>query len=675
MSEDEKLQRFGRYLILDHLVDGGMAKICRARFLGEQADKVVAIKMIQQQFSKDTSFKTMFMDEIKVTFGLNHPNIAATYDYGVIDDQLFTAMEYVEGRNLKEYLDKLVEKKLVFPVEISVYIVAQSCLGLSYAHNFTDKLTGKEMNIIHRDISPHNIMLTFDGAVKVIDFGIAKAESNSEATQAGTIKGKLSYLAPEYLEYEGGDLDHRYDQFAVGITLWELLCRQKLFKAKNDLAVLKKIQECRVPPPSTINPNVPKDLDEVVLKALSKDRNNRYENMNDFHRALNKVLVYKYPEFNPTNTEYFAKELFKEEITKDRTRMLEFGKIDIRPYLDDLKRDQEGGTTSKASVKAIQSDSSGGSVSQVDRTSRTIRQELDMDFEEELENNKDKLKLDVSSTRVTRVNKNTKSNENNNQNNTRVSTKTNITKINKNLIKNKKRQNDKSGSNIKLITIVALFVFAYLNLESYQEYLPQFIKDQLVKSRQPASKDKNKLIEEIEEDDKENYSDIKEDKNIKRGRLLIKNFELGSMEVYINNDMVSDFNQFEGIKLNLNINYNLRVERKGYFPYSHSFILNEENTKSVIDLSIESANWKNTYSGQLEASNYMYNKGILKYQVRGASIERTLPIKDPVEIPVGVYNGKVSQDDDPEKCVVFEIEDMMLTTLTKNNHKNCDLKD
>ncbi|HLT22693.1 MAG TPA: serine/threonine-protein kinase, partial [Bacteriovoracaceae bacterium] len=274
---EKKFQRFGKYLILDHLVDGGMAKICRARFLGEQANKVVAIKMVQPQFSNDEAFVRMFQDELNITFGMLHPNIMQVYDYGKTDGQLYTAMEYIHGANLKQYLDRLKERKKAFPVEASCYIISQVCLGLHYAHTFTDKLTGKPYNIVHRDISPHNIMLTYDGAVKVIDFGIAKAETNSEATQAGTIKGKLSYLAPEYLD--GLELDCRYDEFAVGITLWELLCSRKLFQAANDLAVLKQIQQCKIIPPSEINPTVPKELDEIVLKALSKDRANRYENL------------------------------------------------------------------------------------------------------------------------------------------------------------------------------------------------------------------------------------------------------------------------------------------------------------------------------------------------------------------------------------------------------------
>ncbi len=333
-------ERFGKYLILDHLVDGGMAKICRARFLSDQADKMVAIKMVQPKFSQDDAFKRMFMDEIKTSFSLIHPNIVQTYDYGMNNGQLYVAMEYCDGRNLKDYLQKLQSKKFIFPVEISIYIITQVCQGLHYAHTLTDKLTGKSIKVIHRDISPHNIMLTYDGAIKIIDFGIAKSETNSENTQTGTIKGKISYLAPEYLE--GEELDHRYDQFAVGITLWEMLCSRKLFKAANDLAVLKKIQECKIPPPSSINPKVTKELDEIVLKALSKNRNKRFSDLEKMNRALIKYLYANYPDFNSSDLSYFAKELFKEEIKEDSKKLYEYGNIDLAPYLADLKNEKKG---------------------------------------------------------------------------------------------------------------------------------------------------------------------------------------------------------------------------------------------------------------------------------------------------------------------------------------------
>ena len=384
MSEILKRERFGRYLILDHLVDGGMAKICRARFLGEQADKVVAIKMVQPQYSKDEGFKTMFMDEIKVTFGLLHPNVIQTYDYGLNKGQLFVAMEYCDGRNLKECLEKLKDRKFVFPIEISTYIISQACQGLYYAHTFRDKLTGLEASIVHRDISPHNIMLSYDGSVKIIDFGIAKSQTNSEATQAGTIKGKLSYLAPEYLE--GLELDARYDQFALGITLWEMLCSRKLFKENNDLAVLKKIQECKIPIPSSINPNVPKELDDIVLKALSKDRNKRFDNLDQMNRALMKFLYAKFPDFNATDLSYFSQELFREEIKKDREKMFEFGKIDLRPYLDEVRREQEGGTREN-------SDNSESAIGVKDKTSSKLKEKiLDLEFEDFSDSPKENLK-------------------------------------------------------------------------------------------------------------------------------------------------------------------------------------------------------------------------------------------------------------------------------------------
>ena len=349
MSEKSKFKRFGKFLILDHLVSGGMATICRARYLGEQIDKIVAIKMVKSKFSQNESFQNMFMDEVKVSFSLQHPNIVQTYDYGKYKNQFYVAMEYCDGDNLRGYLDAIRDKKRFVPVEIATHIASQICQGLFYAHTLKDKLTGNKLNIVHRDISPHNIMLTYDGAVKIIDFGIAKATSNSEVTQAGTIKGKLSYLAPEYLD--GQILDGKYDQFALGITFWELLCTKKLFHAENDLAILKKIQKCEVPPPSTINPNVPKELDEIVLKSLSKDRNNRFENLSEMNKSLTKFLYQYKQDFNTADVASFAEKLFKDQIEKEREKFVAYGKIDITPYLKELEQDDHTNTLETASTK------------------------------------------------------------------------------------------------------------------------------------------------------------------------------------------------------------------------------------------------------------------------------------------------------------------------------------
>jgi serine/threonine protein kinase len=338
MSEKDNYQFeiFGRYLILDHVVDGGMAKIYRARFLGEKADKIVAIKMVQPAFSKDKNFQEMFDNELKLAFALHHPNICQTYDYGKYKGIWYTAMEYIDGKNLKQFLDRLKKRNESFPLHLVTYIISQVCQGLYYAHTFTEKLSGNHYNIIHRDISPHNIMVTYDGAIKVIDFGIAKTELANESTQAGTIKGKLSYLAPEYIE--GAELDQRYDMFAVGITLWEMLCGKKLFTGTNDLNVINQIRECNIPAPSSINPTVPKELDHIVLKVLNRDRDLRYRDMNAFSRALLRFLYTHYPDFNPLDLADFSRDIFSDEIKKDREKLLGFGKMDIQQYIADSKK-------------------------------------------------------------------------------------------------------------------------------------------------------------------------------------------------------------------------------------------------------------------------------------------------------------------------------------------------
>ncbi len=333
---DKYPQLYGNYYVLDHLIDGGMAKICRARFLGEEAEKIVAIKMVQEKFSKDPEFKSMFVDELKVSFGLQHPNIAATFDYGEIREQLFVSMEYIHGKNLDQILRKMQETKTVYPVDVAVFIISKVCEGLGYAHKFTNNLTGESLNIVHRDISPHNIMLTFEGYVKVIDFGIAKASSNQEKTQDGAIKGKVSYIAPEYLD--GKEIDGRYDEFAVGLTLWEMLVGKRVFKGETDIATLRQILECNVPAPSLYNKEIPPELDKIILKSLSKDPNDRYPDMEALGRDLVKFLYTAFPDFYEAQLGPFLQELYKEEFEKDCETFRSWGEIDLRTINDQVKQ-------------------------------------------------------------------------------------------------------------------------------------------------------------------------------------------------------------------------------------------------------------------------------------------------------------------------------------------------
>lgn len=611
MSED-KFKRFGKYLILDHLVDGGMATICRAKFLGEQANKIVAIKMVQPQFSKDPSFVQMFEDELKVTFGLLHPNIVQMTDYGMIDGQLYSAMEYVDGANLKEYLDRLKEKNFVFPVGISTYIISQVCQALQYAHTFTDKLSGKPFNIIHRDISPHNIMLTYDGSVKVIDFGIAKADSNSEATQAGTIKGKLSYLAPEYLD--GLELDPRYDLFAVGITLWELLCSRKLFTATNDLAVLKQIQACKVPRPSSINPNVPKELDEIVLKALSKDRNNRYDNMDQFNRALVKFLYSTYPDFNATDLSYFSHQLFKEEIARDKTKFVEYGDIDVTPYLKEISSSGE----------------------EITRTSpnKLRNQKIELDFNIE-DTNIEEVKLDVKvkppappsqSSAPTKTNAGTRTNLNRTSaTRTRNVTKSRVTK--------KNNSKSASGGLVKIAIVASLAAVAFFKADTIKNMTGFDLKANLglvdTKSNRKVANTKASTLE--------------------FGKVTLVNYD-SSMVVKVNGSVA----QINGIvvKVPLDKELKLSIFKNGteQFSTAEFSLSSSDNYKRVVIPDLQDAK-----IGILSTSLNFTTGSKLIISNKDRTIEKDLPFEN-YRLPAGRYNATISNPLlGTEREVVFEV--------------------
>lgn len=319
----EVLKKFGRYFLLDHIAQGGMAEIYRARLAApDGAGRLMVIKRIQAGFGTNTEFLQMFRAETRVTMGLNHPNIVQLYDYGEEQSQPYIVMEWVDGKNLRQFMSRFGETKQAFPIELAAYIVEQAAGGLHYAHNFKDKISGQALQIVHRDISPQNILISFEGTVKIIDFGIAKAATNAESTRAGVIKGKPSYLAPEQIS--GDPLDGRCDLFALGTVLWELLTGKKLFAGENDLAVLKLIEsvQTHVKPPSTLNPKVPKELDYIVLRALAKQREKRFQNGEEMARALHKFLYAYQPDFNPQDLSYYAKDLFKDDIVEDRKRIL-----------------------------------------------------------------------------------------------------------------------------------------------------------------------------------------------------------------------------------------------------------------------------------------------------------------------------------------------------------------
>jgi eukaryotic-like serine/threonine-protein kinase len=647
MSE-KKFQRFGKYLILDHLVDGGMAKICRARYLGEQANKVVAIKMVQPQFSNDEAFVRMFQDELNITFGMLHPNIMQVYDYGKTNGQLYTAMEYIHGANLKQYLDRLKERGFRFPVETSCYIISQVCLGLHYAHTFTDKLTGKPFNIVHRDISPHNIMLTYDGAVKVIDFGIAKANTNSEATQAGTIKGKLSYLAPEYLD--GVELDARYDEFAVGITLWEMLTSRKLFQANNDFAVIKLIQNCKIEKPSTINPTVPPELDEIVMKALSKDRSKRFENLDKMNRELVKFLYRQYPDFNASDLKVFADDLFKEEITRDQNKFVEYGKIDIQSYIEEMKKDEsKTGRVQKKDIEKI--------AAKQEPVREKVRElELNLDEGSAVKIEVEGVKEKTSTRKLAKVavthhtpaagrSPVSSRNERLKASGSGLSKKnekerTNSRVVSKKEVKHSKEEENSSRTIIVLIFAASFAAIAYFQAELVEGVLGFNLKTMIhgedvarkISSVQPSvqTPDANSTAQE--------------------GKVILGGLDL-SMEVLIDGRRVDYVGK--PIMIPINKQVNVTVKKTGHQPYITKVRLSRQQNSIVVNV----PELERSRLGLLSTSQNYTAGSKLVYEEAGEMVEKALPFND-MQIPEGVYQAKVVNPIlGTEKNVEFTIEE------------------
>lgn len=320
-----QIESFGKYLLLERLAAGGMAEVYLAKSSGASGvAKFLAIKRILPQYSDNPEFIDMFKEEAKIAINLSHANVVSIYEFGVEAKQFYIVMEYLEGQNLRQILNHLKREAKEFSIDQVVYIIKQVAAGLDHAHRCLDGSTGKPLNITHRDMSPQNIMISFEGEVKVVDFGIAKAESQLEQTRAGTIKGKFGYMSPE--QAEGHVVDSRTDIFSLGIILWELLAKDRLFTAPSEAATLRKIRECQVPPLRRINPNIPAELERICNKALSKELSLRYQSCADLHRDLNRFLNTSYPEFSSQDFSYFMKNSFAEMFLENRRKQVEYAK-------------------------------------------------------------------------------------------------------------------------------------------------------------------------------------------------------------------------------------------------------------------------------------------------------------------------------------------------------------
>ncbi|HVQ53983.1 MAG TPA: protein kinase, partial [Thermoanaerobaculia bacterium] len=280
---------FGQYEILERIASGGMAELYKAKRTGvEGFQKIVAIKKILPHLADDEEFVTMFADEAKLAAQLNHPNIIHIYDLGKIQaGGYFIAMEYVDGRDLRAIQQGGGDMGVPLPVPLAVYVASKVAAALDYAHRRRDA-EGHELNIVHRDVSPQNILISYEGDIKLCDFGIAKAASKASKTQSGALKGKIQYMSPE--QAWGKPIDRRSDLFSLGVVLHELLTGERLFRGDTDINILEKVRVAEVAPPSRANPEVPHNLDAVVLKALAREPDDRYANASDLLRDLDSVL-------------------------------------------------------------------------------------------------------------------------------------------------------------------------------------------------------------------------------------------------------------------------------------------------------------------------------------------------------------------------------------------------
>lgn len=284
-----------RYKIAARLDAGGMAEVFRgvAESTVGGIKRSVAIKRILPNLAKNKRFVQMFLDEARLAMSLQHANIVQVFDIGVSevapgDQAYFLVMEFVDGANLKVLLDALRAMGERIPVSQALYILMEICRALAFAHELKDPETGRPLNIVHRDISPPNILISRNGEVKLADFGLAKAASQLEHTDPGVVKGKFSYLSPEAANAQ--DLDRRADVFAVGILLYELLTGKRLFEGESDYKTVLAVRQAHVPPIAPQNPEVGPELEAIIRKALAKDPAQRYQRADDLGDALAQYL-------------------------------------------------------------------------------------------------------------------------------------------------------------------------------------------------------------------------------------------------------------------------------------------------------------------------------------------------------------------------------------------------
>ena len=324
--------KFGKYKIINKIATGGMAEVFRAKITGEMGfEKLLVIKKVLPHLAAEDQWITHFIDEAKLAALLQHENIIHIYDFGKIDNCWFLAMEYLSGKDLKDVFIKSAAEKNHITLENILHIIIKICDGLDYAHTLKS-LKGNPLNIIHRDISPQNICITFDGKVKIIDFGIAKAAERSVHTQTGIIKGKLAYMSPE--QASGKAIDNRSDIFPVGIILYELLTGKRMYKGEVSEILLKVVQ-ADYEPAANIIKDCPTELLEIIDKALAKEPDDRYQTAGEMCAALEEFMYKSDFRSGSRKLAEYMQTLFKGDYTSENYETIETQDLTSADNYDD----------------------------------------------------------------------------------------------------------------------------------------------------------------------------------------------------------------------------------------------------------------------------------------------------------------------------------------------------
>jgi serine/threonine protein kinase len=311
---DFKPVRFGKYLILDKIATGGMAELYQAKITSvEGFEKLVAIKKILPNLTQDKNLVNMFIDEAKLAAMLTHQNIVQIYDLGSMEGTYFIAMEYIYGKDLRVLTRKAEAVNLPLPIEYGLYITCRICSGLDYSHNLQD-LHGNPLELIHRDISPQNILVTYQGEVKIVDFGIAKAAKKTADTKEGLIKGKVSYMSPE--QAAGKPIDKRSDIFSTGILLYEMVTGERMFEG-SDLQILERVRKAEFEPAENIVPDLPSEVSRILNRALAKGVTRRYKSCGEMLADLEACLSAFPVRPSAEGLSQYMKALFAEEIAAE----------------------------------------------------------------------------------------------------------------------------------------------------------------------------------------------------------------------------------------------------------------------------------------------------------------------------------------------------------------------